>query len=320
LFGESHDAPYIKKDDVVDHVFKYCQSKPITYIIENDSPLKDDATILMMMRMSSLGIKEMQDMDGMDGPMMRIKKRSLTTQSLIRIKDLDARIQVPFHLLWNTQEDTPFQEIDSREFLRELIPHIRSRKSLATFLRGLILPTEPAVEWYAQIAKKYKIPPWVGKGNIRKEMVRLNKSDPNAYSLIDDYINSVFQQRFHKNARISPILEWAAAELPKVGAKYIDHIQRPLEQVFVPSLAILCDVQALIQLHMELTTNSMDPIVIHLGHAHVLPLAHRVSMIARSENGWIAFRDENESSVHLSTAQSLNKDIFFTGGKRKKRT
>ena len=315
LFGETHNAPYIKKNDIVDHVFKYCQSKPVTYIIENDSPLQDDATILMLMRMT-MGNERMSD--NMNGPIMRVKKTSLTTQSLIRIKDLDARIQVPFHLLWNTQEDTPFPERASTDFLRELIPHVRSRKNLAAFLRGLILPTEPPVEWFAEIAKKYKIPPWVGKGNIRKEMVRLHKSDPDAYALIDDYISSVFQQRIHKNARISPVLEWAAAELPNVGTKYIDHIQRPLEEVFVPSLAVLCDVQALIQLQMELTTDSMDPIVIHLGHVHVVALAHRVSMMARSENSWIAFgnNEADTASVDLSTAESLNSDVFFKGGKK----
>ena len=153
LFGETHDAPYVKKNDIVDHIFKYCQSKPVTYIIENDSPLQDDETIMSLMTMMSMG---MNGMDGMDGPIMRVKKTSLTTQSLIRIKDLDARIQVPFHLLWNTQEDTPFPERASTEFLRELIPHIRNRKNLVAFLRGLILPTEPPVEWFTKIANKIK--------------------------------------------------------------------------------------------------------------------------------------------------------------------
>ena len=310
LFGETHNAAYIKKNDIVDHVFKYCQSKPVTYIIENDSPLQDDETILMLMRMN------MNDSDYMDGPIMRVRKTSLTTQSLIRIKDLDARIQPPFHLLWNTQEDTPFPERASTDFLRELIPHIRNRKDIAAFLRGLILPTEPPVEWFADIAKKYKIPPWVGKGNIRKEMIRLNRSDPDAYNLIDDYISSIFEQRVGKNKNVSPVLEWAAAELPDVGTKYINHIQRPLEAIFVPSLSVLCDVQALIQLQMELTTDSMEPIVIHLGHAHVESLAHRVSMMARSQNGWIAVRNEEDTGVDLSTAESLNSDVYFKGGKK----
>ena len=310
LFGETHDAPYIKKNDIVDHVFKFCKSKPVTYIIENDSPLQDDETFMVMMSMG------MNGMDGMDGPIMRVRKTSLTSQSLIRIKHLDARIQVPFHLLWNTQEDTPFPERASTEFLRELIPHIRNRKHLVAFLRGLILPTEPPVEWFTKIANKIKIPQWVGKGNIRKEMIRLNKSDPDAYNLIDDYITSVFEQHVGKNKNMSPVLEWAATELPKVGSKYIAEIQRPLEAIFVPSLAVLCDVQALIQLHMELQTDSLEPIVIHLGHAHVVPLAHRVSMMARSQNGWIAFRNESETGVDVSTAKSLNSDVYFKGGKK----